>query len=92
MSTPSDLKVVTQKAAHACSRSTDLLFAWRVAHYVKSNAIVFCHDGMTMGGGCRTDEPFGLCSQSQGVEAKEAGLSLGGTVVASDAFFPSRRP
>jgi phosphoribosylaminoimidazolecarboxamide formyltransferase/IMP cyclohydrolase len=67
----------------------DLLFAWRVAHYVKSNAIVFCHDGMTMGVGAgqmsRLDS-----ARIASIKAKEAGLTLAGSVVASDAFFPFR--
>jgi len=86
--TPSDLRVVTQKQPTP-EQMTDLLFAWRVAHYVKSNAIVFCHDGMTMGVGAgqmsRLDS-----ARIASIKAKEAGLSLGGTVVASDAFFPFR--
>ena len=67
----------------------DLLFAWRVANYVKSNAIVFCHDGMTMGVGAgqmsRLDS-----ARIASIKAKEAGLILQGSVVASDAFFPFR--
>jgi len=67
----------------------DLLFAWKVAKYVKSNAIVFCKDGMTMGVGAgqmsRLDS-----ARIASIKAGHAGLTLQGTVVASDAFFPFR--
>jgi phosphoribosylaminoimidazolecarboxamide formyltransferase / IMP cyclohydrolase len=67
----------------------DLLFAWRVAKYVKSNAIVFCKDGMTVGVGAgqmsRIDS-----ARIASIKAEHAGLSLQGSVVASDAFFPFR--
>jgi phosphoribosylaminoimidazolecarboxamide formyltransferase/IMP cyclohydrolase len=84
----SDLRVVTHQQPTP-EQLKDLLFAWRVAHYVKSNAIVFCHDGMTMGVGAgqmsRLDS-----ARIASIKAKEAGLSLEGCVVASDAFFPFR--
>ena len=86
--TLSDLKVVTKKSPTA-DELQDLLFAWKVAKYVKSNAIVFCKDGMTMGVGAgqmsRLDS-----ARIAGIKAGHAGLSLKGTVVASDAFFPFR--
>ena len=67
----------------------DALFAWRVAQFVKSNAIVFCKDGMTMGVGAgqmsRLDS-----ARIASVKARHAELSLDGTVAASDAFFPFR--
>ena len=67
----------------------DMLFAWRVAKFVKSNAIVFCGGLRTLGVGAgqmsRADSA-GLAV----MKAKSAGLSLAGTVVASDAFFPFR--
>jgi phosphoribosylaminoimidazolecarboxamide formyltransferase/IMP cyclohydrolase len=67
----------------------DLLFAWTVAKYVKSNAIVFCGAGMTLGVGAgqmsRVDS-----ARIAGIKADNAGLSLRGSVVASDAFFPFR--
>jgi len=67
----------------------DLLFAWKVAKYVKSNAIVFCAGGMTLGVGAgqmsRVDS-----ARIAGIKAENAGLSLGGSAVASDAFFPFR--
>ncbi len=67
----------------------DLLFAWRVAKYVKSNAIVFCAGGQTLGVGAgqmsRVDS-----ARIAAIKAENAGLALKGSVVASDAFFPFR--
>ncbi|QDL38994.1 bifunctional phosphoribosylaminoimidazolecarboxamide formyltransferase/IMP cyclohydrolase [Rhodoferax sediminis] len=84
----SDLKVVSQKQPTP-QQLQDLLFAWKVAKYVKSNAIVFCKDGMTMGVGAgqmsRLDS-----ARIASIKAQHAGLSLEGTAVASDAFFPFR--
>lgn len=84
----SDLKVVT-KLAPTEQQLQDLLFAWKVAKFVKSNAIVFCKDGMTMGVGAgqmsRLDS-----ARIASIKAEHAKLSLKGTAVASDAFFPFR--
>ena len=86
--TVADLKVVT-KVQPTQQQLEDLLFAWKVATYVKSNAIVFCKDGMTMGVGAgqmsRLDS-----ARIASIKAGHAGLTLSGTVVASDAFFPFR--
>ena len=83
-----DLRVVTRKQPTP-QELQDMLFAWKVAKYVKSNAIVFCRDGMTMGVGAgqmsRLDS-----ARIAGIKAQHANLSLAGTVVASDAFFPFR--
>ena len=83
-----DLKVVS-KIQPTPQQLQDLLFAWKVAKYVKSNAIVFCKDGMTMGVGAgqmsRLDS-----ARIASIKAQHAGLSLVGTAVASDAFFPFR--
>lgn len=83
-----DLKVVT-KIAPTAQQLDDLLFAWKVAKFVKSNAIVFCSGGMTMGVGAgqmsRLDS-----ARIASIKAEHAGLSLKGTAVASDAFFPFR--
>ncbi|MFO1198989.1 MAG: bifunctional phosphoribosylaminoimidazolecarboxamide formyltransferase/IMP cyclohydrolase [Burkholderiaceae bacterium] len=83
-----ELKVVTKKAPTA-AQLADLLFAWRVAKYVKSNAIVFCGDRMTLGVGAgqmsRIDS-----ARIASIKAENAGLALAGSVVASDAFFPFR--
>jgi phosphoribosylaminoimidazolecarboxamide formyltransferase / IMP cyclohydrolase len=83
-----ELKVVTKKKPSDAQRA-DLLFAWRVAKFVKSNAIVFCADGATLGIGA------GQMSRLDSVrvaalKAKDAKLALKGAVVASDAFFPFR--
>ena len=67
----------------------DMLFAWRVAKYVKSNAIVFCGNEMTLGVGAgqmsRVDS-----TKIAVIKAQNSGLSLKDSVVASDAFFPFR--
>jgi phosphoribosylaminoimidazolecarboxamide formyltransferase/IMP cyclohydrolase len=85
---PSELRVVTRKAPTA-AQLTDLMFAWRVAKFVKSNAIVYCGDGQTLGIGAgqmsRVDS-----TRIAAVKAGNAKLSLAGSVVASDAFFPFR--
>jgi len=82
------LKVVTKKQPTP-EQFNDLLFAWRVAKYVKSNAIVFCGNGMTLGVGAgqmsRVDS-----TRIAAIKAQNAGLSLAGSAVASDAFFPFR--
>jgi phosphoribosylaminoimidazolecarboxamide formyltransferase/IMP cyclohydrolase len=83
-----ELKVVT-RLQPTPAQLADLLFAWRVAKFVKSNAIVFCQGGMTMGVGAgqmsRVDS-----ARIASIKAQNAGLSLAGSVVASDAFFPFR--
>ena len=67
----------------------DLLFAWRVAKYVKSNAIVYCKDAMTVGVGAgqmsRVDS-----ARIAAIKAENNGLTVVGCVAASDAFFPFR--
>ena len=83
-----DLKVVS-KLQPTPAQLQDLLFAWKVAKFVKSNAIVFCADGMTMGVGAgqmsRLDS-----ARIASIKAQHAGLALQGTAVSSDAFFPFR--
>ena len=82
------LRVVT-KAQPSAEQLQDLLFAWRVAKYVKSNAIVFCKDGRTLGVGAgqmsRVDS-----TRIATIKAQNATCILVGSVVASDAFFPFR--
>ncbi|MEF8747013.1 MAG: bifunctional phosphoribosylaminoimidazolecarboxamide formyltransferase/IMP cyclohydrolase [Candidatus Accumulibacter propinquus] len=84
----SDLKVVS-RIAPTEAQVEDLLFAYRVAKFVKSNAIVFCGRGMTLGVGAgqmsRVDSTRIAASKAQ-----NAGLDLTGSCVASDAFFPFR--
>ena len=84
----SELRVVT-KLAPTEAQLEDLLFAWKVAKFVKSNAIVFCGGGMTLGVGAgqmsRIDS-----ARIASIKAGNAKLSLAGSAVASDAFFPFR--
>jgi phosphoribosylaminoimidazolecarboxamide formyltransferase/IMP cyclohydrolase len=84
----SELRVVTRRAPDA-QQMDDLLFAWKVAKFVKSNAIVFCGGGATLGVGAgqmsRIDS-----ARIAAIKAGHAGLSLLGAAVASDAFFPFR--
>ena len=83
-----ELRTVTRKAPTP-DQLADLLFAWRVARFVKSNAIVYCAAGRTLGIGAgqmsRVDS-----TRIAAMKAHYAGLSLAGSVVASDAFFPFR--
>ena len=83
-----DLKLVTRRAPSE-RELRDLLFAWKVAKYVKSNAIVYCQDGVTVGVGAgqmsRVDS-----ARIAAIKAENAGHSVAGSVVASDAFFPFR--
>ncbi len=85
---PVELRVVTRTAPSA-AQMADLMFAWKVAKFVKSNAIVFCAGGATIGVGAgqmsRVDS-----ARIATIKAANAGLSLAGSVVASDAFFPFR--
>jgi phosphoribosylaminoimidazolecarboxamide formyltransferase/IMP cyclohydrolase len=86
--TEADVKVVTKRAPTP-QEMADLLFAWRVAKYVKSNAIVYCKDNMTVGVGAgqmsRVDS-----ARIAAIKAENNGLTVVGSVVASDAFFPFR--
>jgi phosphoribosylaminoimidazolecarboxamide formyltransferase / IMP cyclohydrolase len=85
---PAELRVVTKRSPTA-AQMDDLMFAWKVAKFVKSNAIVFCAGGMTLGVGAgqmsRIDS-----ARIAAIKAANAGLSLAGSAVASDAFFPFR--
>lgn len=91
--TPADLKVVTKRAP-TDAELQDLLFAWKVAKHVKSNAIIYVKDGATVGVGAgqmsRIDSTRIAARKSQDM-AEALGLSTPltkGSVVASDAFFP----
>lgn len=83
-----ELKVVSTKQPTA-QQMHDMMFAWRVAKFVKSNAIVFAANGMTVGVGAgqmsRVDS-----ARIASIKAGNAGLSMVGSAVASDAFFPFR--
>jgi phosphoribosylaminoimidazolecarboxamide formyltransferase/IMP cyclohydrolase len=86
--TAADVKIVSRQQPTP-QQLYDLLFAWRVAKYVKSNAIVFCGNGQTLGVGAgqmsRIDS-----ARIASIKAANAKLTLAGSVVASDAFFPFR--
>ncbi len=84
----SELRVVTRKAPTP-GQMDDLMFAWKVAKFVKSNAIVFCGGGMTLGVGAGQMSRLDSARIAR-VKANAAGLQLAGSAVASDAFFPFR--
>ena len=84
----SDLKVVTKKAPTA-EQMKDLMFAWKVAKFVKSNAIVYVKDGMTIGVGAGQMSRV-YSAKIAGIKAADEGLEVPGSVMASDAFFPFR--
>ena len=83
-----EMRVVSQRLPTP-REMNDMMFAWRVAKFVKSNAIVYCADGMTLGIGAgqmsRVDS-----ARMASIKAENAGLSLKDSAVASDAFFPFR--
>jgi phosphoribosylaminoimidazolecarboxamide formyltransferase/IMP cyclohydrolase len=83
-----ELKVVTRRAPSE-AEMRDLLFSWRVAKFVKSNAIVYGRDGMTIGVGAGQMSRVNS-ARIAGIKAEHAGLSVRGAVMASDAFFPFR--
>ena len=83
-----DLKVVTRRAPTPAEMQ-DLLFAWRVGKFVKSNAIVYCKDGMTIGVGAGQMSRV-YSARIAALKAADEGLEVRGSVMASDAFFPFR--
>jgi phosphoribosylaminoimidazolecarboxamide formyltransferase/IMP cyclohydrolase len=80
--------VVTQRAPTE-AEMRDLLFAWRVAKFVKSNAIVYARDLMTIGVGAGQMSRVNS-ARIAAIKAEHAGLEVKGSVMASDAFFPFR--
>jgi phosphoribosylaminoimidazolecarboxamide formyltransferase/IMP cyclohydrolase len=83
-----DLQLVTRRAPTA-QEWNDLLFGWTVVKFVKSNAILYCRDGMTLGiGAGQMSRVFS--ARIAVLKAAEAGLDLQGSALASDAFFPFR--
>ena len=86
--TRDELKVVTKRAPTPAELA-DLLFAWRVAKYVKSNAIVYAKDGRTVGIGAGQMSRV-VSAKIAALKAEEAGLVVPGSAMASDAFFPFR--
>ncbi len=83
-----DLKIVTEKKPTS-KEMADLLFAWKVAKYVKSNAIVYVKNGMTIGVGAGQMSRV-YSAKVAGIKAEDEGLEVPGSVMASDAFFPFR--
>ena len=88
MVTQGELKVVTKRLPTEQELS-DLLFAWRVAKFVKSNAIVYCSNHQTIGVGAGQMSRINS-ARIAGIKAEHAGLEVKGSVMASDAFFPFR--
>ena len=86
--TEDELKVVTKKAPSK-QQMRDLLFAWRVAKFVKSNAIIYVSKQQTVGIGAGQMSRV-ISSRIAGIKAEDAGLDVAGAVMASDAFFPFR--
>ncbi|MDH3831550.1 MAG: bifunctional phosphoribosylaminoimidazolecarboxamide formyltransferase/IMP cyclohydrolase [Gammaproteobacteria bacterium] len=86
--TVEDLKVVTKRVPTA-QELLDLLFAWRIAKFVKSNAIVYCKDSMTIGVGAGQMSRV-YSARVAALKAADEGLEVKGSVMASDAFFPFR--
>lgn len=83
-----DLTVVS-KVQPTDQQLQDLMFTWKVAKYVKSNAIVYCKDGMTIGVGAGQMSRV-YSAKIAGIKAFDEGLEVKGSVMASDAFFPFR--
>jgi phosphoribosylaminoimidazolecarboxamide formyltransferase/IMP cyclohydrolase len=83
-----DLKVVTKRQPSAAELD-DLLFAWQVCKYVKSNAIVYAKERMTIGVGAGQMSRV-VSSRIAAMKARDEGLTVAGAVMASDAFFPFR--
>ncbi len=82
------LQTVTKRAPTPGEMS-DLLFAWRVAWFVKSNAIVFARDGATVGVGAGQMSRV-VSARIAAMKAEDEGIAVSGAVMASDAFFPFR--
>ena len=83
-----DLEVVTKRQPTE-DELRDLMFCWKVAKYVKSNAIVYCKDGMTIGVGAGQMSRV-YSAKIAGIKAADENLEVAGSVMASDAFFPFR--
>ncbi|GHC25446.1 bifunctional phosphoribosylaminoimidazolecarboxamide formyltransferase/IMP cyclohydrolase [Aidingimonas halophila] len=84
----SDLQVVSERAPSE-TELRDLAFAWRVAKYVKSNAIVYAKEGRTIGVGAGQMSRV-YSAKIAGIKAADENLAVSGSVMASDAFFPFR--
>jgi len=83
-----DLKLVTKREPTE-GEQRDLIFAWRIAQYVKSNAIVYCKNNQTIGIGAGQMSRV-YSAKIAGIKATDENLTVKGSVMASDAFFPFR--
>ncbi len=83
-----EMRVVTESAPEE-QQMSDLLFSWKVAKFVKSNAIVYAKNNMTVGVGAGQMSRINS-ARIAGIKAEHAGLAVPGAVMASDAFFPFR--
>ncbi|MDT8426400.1 MAG: bifunctional phosphoribosylaminoimidazolecarboxamide formyltransferase/IMP cyclohydrolase [Methyloprofundus sp.] len=83
-----EVKIVSKRAPTE-QEMTDLLFTWKVAKFVKSNAIVYCKGGRTIGVGAGQMSRV-YSAKVAGIKAADEGLTVSGSVMASDAFFPFR--
>ena len=88
MITRSDLKVVTKKIP-TDKEFEEMIFAWKIAKMVKSNAIVYTKDNRTIGVGAGQMSRINS-ARIAGIKAEHAGLKVSGSIMASDAFFPFR--
>ncbi|TXK99332.1 bifunctional phosphoribosylaminoimidazolecarboxamide formyltransferase/IMP cyclohydrolase [Methylococcaceae bacterium HT1] len=88
MISAAEVKVVSKRTPTE-QELADLLFAWKVAKFVKSNAIVYCKDGRTIGVGAGQMSRV-YSARIAGIKAADEGLTVPGSVMASDAFFPFR--
>ena len=88
MITSQDVKIVTQRVPTEAEMH-DLIFAWKVAKYVKSNAIVYAKNRQTIGVGAGQMSRVNS-ARIAAIKAEHAGLEVKGAVMASDAFFPFR--
>ena len=86
--TEADLQIVSKRQPTA-DEIADLLFTWKVAKMVKSNAIVYGKDGRTIGVGAGQMSRINS-ARIAGIKAEHAGLEVKGSCMASDAFFPFR--
>ncbi|WP_019864462.1 bifunctional phosphoribosylaminoimidazolecarboxamide formyltransferase/IMP cyclohydrolase [Methylovulum miyakonense] len=86
--TAADLKIVSQRAPTE-QELADMLFAWKVGKFVKSNAIVYCKNGQTIGVGAGQMSRV-YSAKIAGIKAADEGLVVQGSALASDAFFPFR--
>ncbi|OAZ96156.1 bifunctional phosphoribosylaminoimidazolecarboxamide formyltransferase/IMP cyclohydrolase [Halomonas sp. G11] len=86
---PRDALTVVSERAPSEQELRDLEFAWRVAKFVKSNAIVYANNGQTIGVGAGQMSRV-YSAKIAGIKAADEGLSVPGSVMASDAFFPFR--